>query len=133
MSSYPFLIPLAVGILCEIVKVCVEAYETGNWKGGIFRAGGMPSTHSAFVTSLLIIVWNDRGLHSIEFAIALVFACIIWYDATHSRREVGEMGKILNRMQNEQFFGERTGHSVKEVFGGIAFGAAVTWLGMMVY
>lgn len=132
MSSYPFLIPLGVGILCEIVKVMVETYETGNWKGGLFRAGGMPSTHSSLVTSLMIVVGYDLGVHSVEFAICVIFACIVWYDATHSRREVGELGKILNRMQHERFFTERTGHSIKEVIGGIAFGTALTWLGLVI-
>lgn len=131
MSSYPFLLPLGIGILCEITKVLVETYETGNWKGGLFRAGGMPSTHSAMVTSLMIIVGYDLGVHSVEFAITVIFACIVWYDATHSRREVGELAKVLNVLQKEKALVERTGHSIREVVGGIGFGIALSCLGLM--
>ncbi len=130
LRLYPFLIPLVVGLLCEIVKIIHEGLKTGNWHEGIFRAGGMPSTHSAFVTSLLIVVWQKLGAESTEFAVAFVFACIVWYDAMHSRRAVGEQAAILNRLQQWKHFTERLGHSGMEVIGGILFGAAVTWIGI---
>ncbi len=130
LRLYPFLIPLAVMVLCEGVKIVSEGIETGNWKGGLFRPGGMPSSHSAFVTSLCIIVWKMTGLHSAEFAIAFAFAGITWYDAMSSRRAVGEQAKVLNKLQKWAKFSERTGHSLAEVLGGIAFGAVVTVVGM---
>lgn len=132
LRQYPFLIPLLVGLLCELVKVMHEGIKTGNWHEGIFRSGGMPSTHSAFVTSLLIIVWHKLGTDSMEFAIALVFACIVWYDAMHSRKAIGEQAAILNRLQKWKRLGVRVGHSFKEVMGGIAFGAVVTWTGIWI-
>jgi len=87
----------------------------------------MPSTHSAFVTSLLIVVWQRTGFHSIEFAIAFVVACLFWYDAMVSRKEIGEQAKVLNQLQKLIVLKERLGHSLKEVIGGIVFGGAVTW------
>ena len=132
LRLYPFLIPLVVGLLCEATKIVCEGIRTGNWHAGIFRAGGMPSTHSAFVMSLLIVVWRKLGVESTEFAIAVVFAIIVWYDAMHARREIGEQAKVLNRMQQWKHFAERVGHSGLEVVGGIAFGAAVTWIGILV-
>jgi acid phosphatase family membrane protein YuiD len=64
------------------------------------------------------------------FAIAFVFACIIWYDAFHSRREIGEQAKILNKMQKWIKFPERLGHTMLEVMGGIIFGTIVTLIGI---
>ena len=130
LRLYPFLIPLVVGILCETVKVIKEGIQSGNWHEGMFRPGGMPSTHSAFVTSLLIVVWQKLGPESVEFAIAFVFAGIVWYDAMHSQKEIGEQAKVLNRLQKWEHFAERVGHSFKEVVGGILFGGIVTWLGI---
>ncbi len=130
LSTYIFLIPLAVGLLAEMVKIFTEGIQRGAWHEGIFRPGGMPSTHSAFVTSLLIVVWNKAGLESIAFAIAFVFACIVWYDAMSSRRAIGQQAKLLNRLQKWEHLSERLGHSVKEVLGGIVFGAAITAIGM---
>ena len=128
---YPFLIPLVVMIVTELTKIVLEGIETGNWKGGLFRPGGMPSSHSAFVTSLLIIVGWRSGTQSMEFAIAFVFACITWYDATSSRRAIGEQAKVLNRLQHWQHLSERLGHSLLEVVCGIAFGAVITMIGIV--
>ncbi|MBI2635799.1 divergent PAP2 family protein [Candidatus Peregrinibacteria bacterium] len=130
LRLYPFLIPLAVGILCEAAKIAGEGLRTGRWHEGLFRPGGMPSTHSAFVTSLLIVVWRKTGVNSVGFAIAFVLACIVWYDAMGSRRAIGEQAVILNRLQKWKHLSERLGHSGKQVAGGIIFGGAVTWAGI---
>ena len=130
LSTYLFLIPLVVGFLSEVLKVITEGIERGAWHEGLFRPGGMPSSHSAFVTSLLIVVGWKTGLESVSFAIAFVFACIVWYDAVSSRHAIGEQAKILNLLQKKQHLSERLGHSMKEVIGGMLFGAAVTVLGI---
>ena len=130
LRQYPFLIPLVVMFLCETTKILSERYEKGTFKGGFFRPGGMPSTHSAFVMSLLIIVWWKTGLESIAFAIAFCFASITWYDAMNSRRAIGEQAKILNKLQKWSKFPERLGHTFVEVIGGILFGSAITLIGI---
>lgn len=130
LSAYPFLIPLVVALLCEFAKVASEARRGGAWHARLFHPGGFPSTHSAFSTSLLIIVWRRLGIESVEFAIAFVFAAIVWYDAMSSRKAIGEQAKVLNRLQHWQHLTERLGHSFIEVIGGICFGAAVTALGI---
>lgn len=104
----------------------MECIERGAWHEGILRPGGMPSSHSAFVTSLLIMVGQSSGAESSAFAIAFCLACITWYDAASSRHAIGEQAKILNRLQNWERLSERLGHSLREVIGGIAFGVIVT-------
>lgn len=130
LSTYIFIIPLLVGLASELVKIITEGMQRGAWHEGIFRSGGMPSSHSAFVTSLLIVVEEKAGLDSVAFAIAFVFACIVWYDSMSSRRAIGEQAKVLNRLQTWEHFSERLGHSSKEVIGGIIFGAAMTLIGI---
>ena len=132
LHDYLFLIPLVVMILGEIVKMLVENVRSGKWHLALFRPGGFPSSHSAFVTSLLIIVWYKLGLQSVEFAMSFVFAGIVWYDAMSVRRAVGEQAKALNQLQNIRHYAERLGHSFLEVLGGIVFGAIVTALGIYV-
>lgn len=128
--QYVFLIPLVVLVLCEVAKVLVEYVKTGNWDEGIFRSGGMPSSHSAFVTSLLIIVYQKLGMESVEFAMAFVFAAIVWYDAMSVRRAVGQQAEILNKLQRKEKLKIRLGHTFLEVIAGIAFGAVVTQIGV---
>jgi len=130
LSTYVFIIPLIVGLSSELLKICTEGMERGAWHEGLFRPGGMPSSHSAFVTSLLIIVSEKSGLDSAPFAIAFVFACIVWYDALSSRKAIGEQAKILNRLQQWEHLSERLGHSFLEVVGGIIFGACITLIGI---
>lgn len=130
LRTYLFLIPLVVMVLSECVKVTTEALRSGTWHAGIFRAGGMPSSHSAFVTSLLIVVGHKIGPESPEFAIAFAFAAIVWYDAFAIRGEVGKQARFLNRLRHRTQFTERLGHTFREVLAGIGFGAAVTWLGI---
>lgn len=135
MSPHPpfFLIPLTVALLSEIAKVVLHGIRTGNWDEKLFQSGGMPSSHSAFVTALLIVVERAVGMESIEFAIAFTFAAIIWYDAFHSRRSIGEQAEILNHIQRWKRIKVNLGHTFKEVLGGILFGAVVTWAGMQMF
>ncbi len=130
LSTYVFVIPLIVGLSSELLKICTEGIERGAWHEGLFRPGGMPSSHSAFVTSLLIVVSVKSGLDSVPFAISFVFACIVWYDALSSRKAIGEQAKILNRLQQWEHLSERLGHSFLEVVGGIIFGACITLIGI---
>lgn len=130
LRTYLFLVPLLAMVLCEGAKVAVEYARTGKWASGVFQPGGMPSTHSAFVTSLLIVIARRVGIESTEFAIAFVFACVVWYDALSLRRTVGQQAELLNRLQQWQHLRERVGHSSKEVLAGIAFGAVVTIVGI---
>ena len=131
LSRYIFLIPVVVGVLCEITKLVIESIKCrGIAFEHFFHSGGFPSGHSSFVTSLLIIVWYKMGLESVEFAIAATFAAIIWYDAMGSRREIGLQAEVLNHLQRFKHFRTRIGHSFFEIMGGIVFGALVTWLGI---
>jgi uncharacterized protein len=132
LRTYPFLIPVIVMVCSELTKMLVEYVRTGAWHAGIFRTGGMPSSHSAFVTSLLIIIERTRGAASVEFAIAFVVAAIVWYDAVSLRREVGLQAEMLNKLQNLQQLHTRIGHSLKEVLAGILFGTAVTYAGIVI-
>lgn len=131
LRTYPFLIPLLVLLLSEVLKMIIDQVKSGEWHAPLFRPGGMPSSHSAFVTSLLIVVERKTGLDSMEFAIAFVFACIVWYDAMSARRALGEQAAILNRLQKWTHLRERLGHSFLEVVGGIVFGVVVTSLGIL--
>ena len=64
----------------------------------IYGSGGMPSSHSATVTSLATAVAKSEGFYSTSFAIAFMFAFIVMYDAAGVRRAAGEQAKILNQL-----------------------------------
>jgi acid phosphatase family membrane protein YuiD len=57
-----------------------------NWHHA-FEAGGMPSSHSALVCSLIMMIGFTEGFDSSIFAITAVFAAIVMYDAIKVRHE----------------------------------------------
>ncbi len=104
------------------------------------RSGGMPSSHTALVTSLATSVGVLQGFNSVEFAIATVFSGIVMYDAAGVRRAVGQQSIILNRILHElrerrskdveHDVRELIGHTPFQVFSGalLGIGIAVLWL-----
>ncbi len=104
------------------------------------RSGGMPSSHTALVTSLATAVGILQGFNSVEFAIAMVFSGIVMYDAAGVRRAVGQQSIILNRILRElrerrskdveHDVRELIGHTPFQVFSGalLGIGIAILWL-----
>ena len=103
----------------------------------IVMSGGMPSSHSSFVTSLSTLVGLNKGFDSIEFSICTVFALIVMYDASGVRRAVGKQAKIINQIVQDlqkrkhiehEMLKELVGHTPKEVIFGAILGIVVALL-----
>ena len=81
--------------------------------------GGMPSSHSALVCSTAVACGVSAGFDAPVFAVAVVVAFIVMYDAAHVRRETGEQAKVLNYILHnwEQFKPENFERDLKELIG----------------
>ena len=110
-----------------------------NWMV-FFSTGGMPSSHSALVTSLATASGMLVGFDSGQFAVATVLALIVMYDARGVRKESGQHARIINRILREMLSGhtineaelkELLGHTTIEVFVGALVGIIYTWLVLM--
>ena len=97
----------------------------------ILGAGGMPSSHSACVTSLAILIGKSEGFNSTIFAFSVIFALVVMYDAAGVRRAAGKQAKVLNKIINtpnlsnlavQEKLVEFLGHSPKEVIVGAFIG-----------
>lgn len=97
-------------------------------------SGGMPSSHSALVMSLATATGRVVGITSAAFAISLVLAAIVMYDAAGVRRAVSIQARILNQMIDEAFEGkpfaeerlrELIGHTPTQVIVGGLLGVGV--------
>ena len=64
----------------------------------ILGAGGMPSSHSAVVTSLATLIGKNIGVGTPMFAMALIFAFVVMYDAAGVRRAAGKQARLLNKI-----------------------------------
>lgn len=98
-------------------------------------AGGMPSSHASFVVSLATAIGITEGFESSMFAMAVVLALVVMYDAAGVRRAAGQMAIKLNQLveewetDNEKLRGkqlkELLGHTPVEVFAGALLGMAI--------
>lgn len=100
----------------------------------LVSSGGMPSSHSALVTGLATATGRVMGLDSAAFAITVVLASIVMYDAAGVRRAVSIQARILNQMIDEAFQGhpfaekrlrELIGHTPIQVFVGGLLGIGI--------
>ena len=125
-------VPFIIWLLIQTYKLISDLITTRqfNFKR-ILGAGGMPSSHSAVVTSLATMVGKSEGLNSPMFGIATIFAFIVMYDATGVRRAAGKQAKILNKIvntpgltkeQDSEKLVETLGHTPVQVFVGAAIG-----------
>ena len=97
----------------------------------------MPSSHSAVVTALATMVGISQGIDSPMFAIAVVFAFVVMYDAAGIRRAAGKQAKILNKIVNTpglsgvevtEKLQEVLGHTPTQVFVGAIIGVIVGFI-----
>lgn len=99
----------------------------------LVEPGGMPSSHSAFVTSLATGIGIKEGFSSILFALAMVFSLIVMYDAAGVRRAAGKQATVLNsiiedlnrRELHPERLKELLGHTPVEVVIGALLGIVV--------
>lgn len=135
-EEYRYLIvPFMVWFCIQAFKVVYDLVKTKkfNFKR-ILGAGGMPSSHSAVVTSLAAMLGKDYGLDSGIFALSVIFAFVVMYDAAGIRRAAGKQAKLLNKIvetpgltgiQVTEKLVEVLGHSPTQVFVGAMIGILV--------
>ena len=120
-SEYKYLIvPMSVWFCIQLFKVIWDLVVTHkfNFKR-ILGAGGMPSSHSAVVTSIATMIGKTQGINSPIFALAVMFAFVVMYDAAGVRRAAGKQAKLLNKLV------EVLGHTPMQVIVGAAIGVIV--------
>ena len=128
-------IPFLVWLCVQTFKVIYELITTKkfNFKR-IMGAGGMPSSHSAVVTTLATLVGKYQGVDTPIFAMALVCAMIVMYDAAGVRRAAGKQAHLLNKIietpgltnvQVQEKLVEVLGHTPLQVIIGAIIGIIV--------
>lgn len=128
-------IPFLLWFFIQIYKVIHDLVATKkfNFKR-IIGAGGMPSSHSAIVTSLTTLIGKYQGVDTPIFAVSLVFALVVMYDACGVRRAAGKQAAILNKIvqtpgltsvQVSEKLVELLGHTPIQVFVGALIGIVV--------
>lgn len=133
-SEYIILISAVAWIVAVIIKG-IYGLKRGTFSvSQTLGSGGMPSVHSALVTSATTAIGIKYGVFSDLFAIALIFSMIIIYDAINVRFEAGLHARALNSLKcnkesgKKYEFNESIGHLPSEAFAGSVIGIIVAMI-----
>ena len=114
--QYKYLLtPFLIWFCIQTFKVFYDLVKTKkfNFKR-IMGAGGMPSSHSAVVTCLATMVGKSQPI----FALAVMFAFVVMYDAAGIRRAAGKQAKLLNKIiETPGLSGVQVSERLVEVLG----------------
>ncbi|MBP5236048.1 MAG: divergent PAP2 family protein [Clostridia bacterium] len=131
------IVPVVSWLTAQILKVFTNAIVTKkiDFKR-LFGDGGMPSAHSATVSSLAVTSLLTAGFGSFEFAFSFIFATIVCRDAMGVRFETGKQSILLNEIVDsfeliskeelpEVKLKELVGHTPFQVIAGILLGCTI--------
>lgn len=114
-SENIILIPVLAWIFSVIIKWIYLKSINKFTINSALGSGGMPSVHSALVTSLTTAIWIKFWINDWLFVACLVFSMIIIYDAINVRFEAWLHAKVLNELTSKKYnFSESIGHLPKE-------------------
>ena len=129
----PFLAWLIAGGL----KFVINSVNAKKLAFGLIGYGGLPSNHSAIVSSMAMLIALKEGINQPAFGVAITLAFIVILDASSLRKQIGkqavEINKILEKNsekdnQQNKKLRERIGHTRIEILCGILVGMAVAGL-----
>ncbi|HEY9618027.1 MAG TPA: divergent PAP2 family protein [Microcoleaceae cyanobacterium] len=142
LDNHVLLVALVACLTAQAIKLVVEIVKNRKVNiRALVETGGMPSAHSALVTALATGVGQTAGWDSSEFAIAVVFAVIVMYDAAGVRQAAGKQARVLNQIIDEFFQGdhhfnedrlkELLGHTPFQVIVGSILGIVISWVAQL--
>uniref|UniRef100_A0A0A0LT60 Acid phosphatase/vanadium-dependent haloperoxidase-related protein n=1 Tax=Cucumis sativus TaxID=3659 RepID=A0A0A0LT60_CUCSA len=126
-------------LLSAFLAGAIAQYKERKWESKrMLDSGGMPSSHSATVSALAVAIAFQEGSGGPAFAIALVFACVVMYDATGVRLHAGRQAELLNQIVCEfppehplssiRPLRDSLGHTPLQVIAGAVLGCVVAFL-----
>jgi acid phosphatase family membrane protein YuiD len=138
LITNPYLLTgLGAWFLAQVMKTIIHAIINKKlvWER-LIGDGGMPSGHSATVTSMALFAALRCGANSYEFAIAGILAVIVCHDAMGVRLETGKQAEVILELIEafeklteddlpEQKLKTFVGHTPVQVLAGIALGIIV--------
>ncbi|CAN6560610.1 hypothetical protein ACFX13_031174 [Malus domestica] len=142
-SILPYNLPLLSAFLscalAQFLKLFTTWYKERRWDSRrMLGSGGMPSSHSSTVTALVVAIGLQEGTGGSAFAIAVVLACVVMYDATGVRLHAGRQAELLNQIVCElppehpvssvRPLRDSLGHTPLQVLAGAVLGCIVAYL-----
>lgn len=140
LNNQIFLAAVLGWLVAQVLKTIIHMIVNRQFVAErMVGGGGMPSSHSATVCALATATGMKYGGGSFEFAVTVMLAIIVMYDAMGVRRETGIQGRILNEMLDiftnmgkeisaEAKLKELVGHTPLQVLMGAILGITIAVL-----
>jgi acid phosphatase family membrane protein YuiD len=120
------IVPFTGWFLAGSLKFAINCLRSGRLVWDQIGLGGLPSNHTAVVSSTAVLIGLREGVNTAPFAIAMTLAIIVVFDALNLRREVGAHAVALNELLRGDAtrppFREQVGHRQVEVLMGFLVG-----------
>ncbi|KAH0868366.1 hypothetical protein HID58_075388 [Brassica napus] len=98
-TNYPLISAFTAFAIAQFIKLFTSWYRERRWDlKQLLGSGGMPSSHSSTVTALAVAIGLQEGFGGSHFAIALILASVVMYDATGVRLHAGRQAEVLNQI-----------------------------------
>jgi Uncharacterized protein conserved in bacteria len=108
LSNNILIASIISNLVAQGLKVIIYYLIEKEWNWRMFiSTGGNPSSHTATVTTLTILLGAKYGFDSPYFTIAFIFSSVVVVDAISVRREVGKHAKTMNDIFFETPLGKR--------------------------
>ena len=121
--------------IAQTLKVMITLLVEKEFKFERFHgSGGMPSSHTSTIVAASTAIGLQMGFETPLFAMSLIMAFIVMYDASGVRRSVGKQAKLLNdiiedlfehKQLQEERLKELIGHKPTEVVVGAILGILI--------
>lgn len=128
-------VPFFTWLSIQVFKVIVDSIKLKKLNlRRLCGAGGMPSSHTAVVMVISIMIGKNVGFGSYAFAATFIFSLIVMYDAAGVRRAAGEQASLLNKiietpglsgLEVQKRLMEALGHTPIQVLVGAIIGIVV--------
>lgn len=128
------MMPFVAWLVAGSSKFVINSIRAKQLAFGLIGYGGMPSNHSAIVSSMAALIAFKEGIAHPAFGVALALAFIVLLDANSLRRQIGKQAEAINRLQqadqesDAKPLRERIGHTKLELLGGIVVGVLTAYV-----
>ena len=136
MTSNPLLSSAILSwFFAQFFKKIIDSIRAGEL--GLKRfleTGGLPSSLSASFCGLAAAAAIREGFTSSVFALSLVLATVVMYDAMGVRQAAGQHAREINEIKKQlgdddsDNLPEKLGHRPTEVMSGAVLGIVIAWI-----
>ena len=120
--------PFIAWVIAGSTKFLINSFKAKKFAFKQIGYGGLPSNHSAIVSSAAAIIAFKEGISEPAFGVAIALAFIVMLDANSLRRQVGKHAVSINLLKEKValedggVLRERMGHTKIEILAGIITG-----------